>query len=461
MFVNNAQMLFPELSQVLLDAREYITAHMKDGVKEMSLFKEFMKKKRYWPDIQLKGMSNGLVLMCNTYNKKVAPEFQALYNQCRSVVVDLSAPEGQGIIMSMGSSIPTRVALAQYNRLREDREGDVYYTAMEGTAVYSYSYNDSWMFGTTSMPSIDSANFHTSDTFGSMFDEALVKGGLEDGREGLIRQLDPTKSYTFVLVHHRASKFMNYTELLGENYAAVYLISVRDRALLQEDPSLPVLTGVRLPETFVSSENLEDAIATGYGVIAKNRTDPEVMLIMRDEMRQREEECLGHPNEWYNMLYIYKKNNPEFRLKDYIDKYMQDWEAPIGPNGDPVNPVYIFNCVFQALQHILCKCYRNTTHYSIQNRTYKVLRKQDAELPGAIRFHLAQLRNLHVTYNPDAHMNQRVVYDYLCHHINIKDFRILVSAIVKASDDGSFIINDDIDYYALLPLSVEMKHRED
>lgn len=62
-----------------------------------------LTKNHYWPYIQLKYFSNksSLVMLHNVYKQDIPIPDKELYNECRSVILDMNAPEGSNIVLSL------------------------------------------------------------------------------------------------------------------------------------------------------------------------------------------------------------------------------------------------------------------------------------------------------------------------------------------------------------------------
>lgn len=394
-----------------------------------------LRKNHFWPALQMKKFfdRSGLVLLHNTYKRVDVDHFRSLYDQCRSVVLDLDAPEGKNIVVTLAHSIPERMTVDQYMTKMCDQ--DTYEMAYEGTVVYVYEHGGKWYFGTSSCPSVDSSRFfHPTKTHGEMLNEVLCKLlGVDDAdavRDTFVSNLDVNKAYAFVLVHHQNKHVVDYTAEFGENYAELVHIASRDRSTLEEDditaqPFADV--GVKYATRFAGIDEALDHIKADnvYGMIVK--ANDGVMYKVSSENIVQFEECnLGNPNKWVNMLSVYLQSKPHYHINDYIRAYAPDLEYPKDENGRELAPTYIIHTVVCTMRDILYDWYVRTTVYNPNIGRFRMNKQLDASLPPILRFHLAQLRHLQVNDHAHAFINMRTVYHYLCHHQTLKNVRSLI-----------------------------------
>ena len=148
-----------------------------------------LRKHKIWPALQVKKFfkNKNLVLLHNTYKRTDVSHFQTLYDECRSVVLDMGAQDNH-IVVSYTDMIPEHTSLSAYKHTlsksvlmpdgtQVDPTGinDDCYEAFEGTVVTVYFYQDKWHFGTSTCPLVDSSRyFHPNKSHGQMVDEALA-----------------------------------------------------------------------------------------------------------------------------------------------------------------------------------------------------------------------------------------------------------------------------------------------
>jgi len=403
-----------------------------------------LRKYRFWPALQMKKFfdKSGLVLLHNTYKRIDVDDFKELYDECRSVVLDLNAPEGENIVVTLAHEIPERMTADQYKAVKSD--DDKLSLSYEGTVVHVYEHRGKWYFGTSGCPSVDSSRyFHPNKTHGMMLDEALAKYFPSDTYEGMspreksqavrdafAANLHIAKSYSFILVHHENRHIMEYSPVFGEGYAVLVHIATRNRITQEEEDlsSKPLETvGVRYADTIdadVVFYKLTDPLV--YGVMVLNK-DNKLIKVSSDRIVQHEECDLGNPNKWQNMLWVYLQNKPHYHISDYIAEYAPDLENPKDSLGREMAPTYIIHTVICTMRDILYTLYTSTTSYNPAFGKFRMNRQVDYALPPILRFHLAQLRGFQVSGHSHAYITPKAVYHYICHHQTLKNIRTLIN----------------------------------
>jgi hypothetical protein len=405
-----------------------------------------LRKNHYWPAIQMKKFfdKSGLVLLHNTYKRVDVDHFQALYDECRSVVLDLDAPEGSNVVVSLSKSIPERFSTSQYEAFSSVL--DVCEEAHEGTVVFVYEHAGKWYFGTTSCPNINSSRFvHPTKTHGEMFDDSLAKmfpdTASDEVRDKFTSHLDVTKSYAFVLVHHENTKCMDYTPLFGDAYAALVHISTRDRVTMEEEDltteplsSMGVKYSTRYETPSQGIAHVLTNPSTSYGLIVRTN-DNKLLKVSSEEVVRREEYDLGNANVWVNLLHVYLLNKRHFHVDDYIREFLTDGlQYPVDSRGREMAPTYIIHTVVCTMRDILYDFYVRTTTFNPTTVRFRMNKDMDNSLPPIIRFHLAQLRHIQVNDHSFAFLNPKAVYHYIVHHQTMKNIRKLIQHL---AEDGA------------------------
>ena len=428
-----------------------------------------LRKHKIWPALQVKKFfkNKNLILLHNTYKRTDVSHFQTLYDECRSVVLDMAASDNH-IVVSYTDMIPEHIALGAYkhglsksillpNGTQVDpvnAGNDVCYEAFEGTVVTVYYYQDKWHFGTSTCPLVDSSRyFHPKKTHGQMLDESIatllgVSPPMEntfnfgvtssnDLRKAFTHYLNPAHAYAFILVHHENKHCADYTARYGENYAKLVHIVTRDRSTYQTiDMPLDAeifANKIVYPFKFVSAVEavkfVELAVHKGnkdiYGFIA-TQPDGKRFKVSSDEVCTREEFDLGNPNMWINMLHVYIQNKPHYKITNYQDAYCPDLMVPLNNRGQPLAPTYIIHTVICSMRDIIYQSYRNTTSFNSNSKRFYIQKAQDAALSPIMRFHMAQLRNIQITTHDHAALSPHAIYHYICHHQPMKNLRLLI-----------------------------------
>lgn len=438
---------------------EVLSTPCDDGTKRSDVLLAVIRKYHFWPALQMKKFfdRSGLVLLHNTYKRTDVDAFRPLYEECRSVVLDLSAPEGDNIVVTLSHSIPERLTTQQYANLME--EGDVCQESYEGTMISVYEHKGRWYFGTSSCPSVDSSKyFHPTKTHGAMLDDALAKlfpeaipeANIDEPphvtmkersralRDAFTAHLDVRKTYSFLLVHHENRHVMNYSdEFNNPEYAVLFHINTRDRASLETDSTSKTFEGIGLKysKTFDTPKDAIDAMESGkdmYGIVVKKQ-DGRFYKVSNTNIVEREECDLGNPNRWHNMLWVYMQNKPHYHIDDYVKQYVPDLAYPKDSSGRDLAPTYIIHTVICTMRDILYNHYIATTSYNPTVKRFKMNKQIDSTYSPMIRFHLAQLRHLQVDSHTHGLITPKAVYHYLCHHQTLKNIRNLIQYFAQNS----------------------------
>lgn len=395
-----------------------------------------LRKYHYWPALQVKKFFKepNLVLLHNTYKRVDVDHFQELYDECRSVILDMNAPDGENIIVTYANSIFDRLNAMQYEQLMA--AGDVCELTYEGTVITVYNYNNRWYFGTTSCPVVDSSRyFHPTKTHGDMLDEALLAMFPNANAEGSVRdaftsRLDPECAYAFLLVHHENRHVMNYEGEFGSGYAKLVHISTRNRKTLTTDSVVGTFQdiGVVYTKTYATPAEAVEALNADPNIyaIVVTKEDGKRFKVSRDAVIQQEECDLGNPNKWHNMLWLYMQNKKNYQIADYQRDYGSDIEIPYDHNGLPLAPTYLIHTVICNMRDVLYNLYRATTTYNTVTNRFRMNKEEDEKYHPMIRFHLAQLRHIQITDHANRYITPKSIYDYICHHHTLKNIRMLI-----------------------------------
>ena len=422
------------IRELLAEVQDVSRTH--DVSSKANALVDIIRKYHYWPALQVKKFFKepNLVLLHNTYKRVDVHHFQELYDECRSVILDMAAPDGENIIVTYANSIFDRMNDKQYESVKMDT--DVCEPTHEGTVVTVYHYNGKWYFGTTSCPSVDSSRyFHPTKSHGDMFNEALMKlypNKPEDQniRECFTQHLNPDCAYAFVLVHHENRHVMDYTSVFGEGYAKLVHISTKNRKTLEEVPVFGTFTDVDILSTspYNTVDEALHALQTDphvYALIVK-KEDGKRYKVSRESIVHQEECDLGNPNKWHNMLWLYMQNKKNYQIVDYQRDFAPDLEIPSDHKGAPLAPTYIIHTVICNMRDVLYNLYRATTTYNIVTNRFKMNKDMDAQYHSMLRFHLAQLRHIQVSDHANRYITPKSVYDYICHHHTLKNVRMLI-----------------------------------
>lgn len=396
-----------------------------------------LKKNHLFPSLKVKKFkdNSNLVLIHNTYKRNDTKEYQELYDQCRSIILDFSKSVNNNIVVTYANSIPVRSDIQTYINTHYDAN-DKCYMALDGTMITVYNYNGVWHFGTTSCANINSSKFsHPTKTHGAMLDEVLyeIYNNMVDINDPNISQtlrnlftinLDPLISYEFVLIHYENKHIVSYENELGLNYKFLFHINSKNRITLQELAinEQPLLNlGIKYSIYFNTPEEAINYLNTDtncYGIIIKK---PNLIYkITKDEILKREEVDSCNPNIWYNFLYVYMLNKKNYKIINYINDYAPQFTSI-------VNPDEFITSAMNILNNLLYNLYIGTTKYYPKYGRFKADMDVDRKLNSLIRFHLAQLRHQQITLYKESILKKEDINNYLCHSNNIKNIKNLIN----------------------------------
>lgn len=438
------------LTELLVEVEELRSAN--PSITGANALLNVIRKHHFWPALQVKKFFHdaNLVLLHNTYKRVDVSHFKTLYDECRSVVLDMSAEHGHNVIVSFADQIPDRMVADQYASVVQP--SDVCVECYEGTVVTVYNYKGKWYFGTSSCPSVNSSRFHHPTlTHGNMLDDALNRifpcTDVEMGEDEAVRTrftniLDPTKAYAFVLVHHMSRHTMNYESVFGEaEYAKLIHISTRDRAsLFNEDISDAPFEkyGILYARTFAhpaEALHMVQSSTDTFGVLV-TRENGQRLKVSHPRVVHKEECDLGSPNPWVNMLWLFLQNRPDYHVQQYQADFAPDVVSPVDGKGRPMTPTYLIYTCMCNMRDILFHLYSSTTTYYPSLRRFKMNKVMDNQYHSIVRFHLAQLRHVQVQHHTHAFLSKKAVYHYLCFHQTLKNIRALIKFF--AENDGYF-----------------------
>lgn len=386
-----------------------------------------LKENHYWTSIKVKKFKNNsdLCLLHNSYKSDNIEDFKELYDECRSIVLDFSKKVGDNVVISYANSIPIRSSIQNYLNNHLNIQTDVFKRGMEGTLITVYHHNGKWFFGSSCCPDINSSKFsHPTKTHGDMMDEVLSNHYLT--RDLFTSNLSPLFSYEFILVHYEDKHICDYKEELGENYKYLYHINTKNRITLKEETiiSKPLeYLGIRYMDVFKNSEEAISYLNKNPMSFIIAKKEQKLYKIATDLILHLEEVNANNYNIWYNLIYVYMLQKPNYNINEYLNEFM-------GNNKHEYKNSYEdIDISFKTLTDLLYNLYIATTNYYPKYKRFKTNMDIDKTLAPILRFHLAQLRYKQVSLYTTGILRQEEVYKYLCHSNNIKNIKKLISHV--------------------------------
>ena len=399
-----------------------------------SILLTILKEKHLWPYIKIKKFKNdkNLCLLHNSYKRDDIKEFRELYDECRSIILDFSKSIGNNVVINYAHSIPKRLSIPDYVQ-NIFSPNDECHMAMDGTLITTYFHNGNWYFGSSCCPDINSSKFsHPTKTHGYMLDEVLYeiyKNNVDINdvnisttlRNLFTSNLSPLYSYVFILIHHDNKHIIDYKKDFGEDFKYLFHINTKNRlSLVDEDISSKPLEylGIKYPYKFVNVEEAMNYIALNVNSIIIKK-DNQLYKIANNSSIHLEEVHSNNYNIYYNLLYVYMLQKPNYSIIEYIKEFYPS-------NTFDTNPQEDINMLFMTMCEVIYNLYISTTNYYPKYKRFKVNLDIDRTLSPVIRFHLAQLRNQQVSVYLKAIITKEEVFNYLCHTNNIKNIKKII-----------------------------------
>lgn len=430
---------------------------------------KIIKKYHLWPLMQVKKFkeNENIVLLHNSYNRNdIDEQYKELYFQCRSVVLDFENVLNHTVVVSYANNIPIRVNIDEFSN--NINTTDIYQEAYDGTTVTVYNYKDKWYFGTSTCTNINNSKYlHPTKSHGEMLNEILMYNyrnhfsdeEINNGNLQAIEQklrdiftsyLDKTCAYEFVLLHHENVHLVDYSDIYGNGYKKLIHINTKHRETQQEFDisNMPFISyGIIYPQFF---QTYNDAClyiinTKSYGFIVKQTIENGFKKLYKISPKNIEFLENTNPrkmNVWHNILTVYMKNNKEFKIKDYINMYVDNLELPKDEKGRDIDPTYLIHTMISTLRDIIYNLYISTTAYNTKANYFKMNKELDLQLPPIIRFHLAQLRHRQLTCHKNHMITQKDIFYYLCKCNDIKNIKMLVSYFSCSNTCNIYNITD-------------------
>ncbi len=399
-----------------------------------SILLAILKEKHIWPLIKIKKFKNdkNLCLLHNSYKRDDIIDFKELYDECRSIVLDFSKSIGNNVVINYAHSIPQRLSIENYLNHYYNPE-DNCYIAMDGTLITTYFHNGTWFFGSSCCPDINSSKFsHPTKTHGYMLDEVLFeiyknKVDISDPnistvlRNLFTANLSPLYSYEFVLIHYENKHIIDYSNEFGNDFKFLFHINTKNRlTLVDEDISSRPLEYLGIKYSYKFGK-VEDAInflsTTDKSIIIKRNN--QLLKVSNAHSIHLEEVHSNNYNIYYNLLYVYMLQKPNYSINEYLQEFYPTYQFPTKPNED-------IQLIFSTMTEVIYNLYISTTNYYPKYKRFKVNLDIDRTLSPVIRFHLAQLRHQQTKTYSKAIITKEDVFNYLCHSNNIKNIKKII-----------------------------------
>jgi hypothetical protein len=422
------------LESVLVELEEVSYDSLQELFKEKHNNKLFVKKVD----------EAGSLLMI--YNNLDTAKDNKLYQECRSIVYDVQEKR----IVSYSHDNVRYAKLEDY----EYKEGDVLEQSFEGTMIGVYHHGDKWYFSSTRCPDVNkSYYFNKKKSHGEMFDETLKEcfPNVEDVRGELVKHLDVTKVYYFVLVHHENKYLVDYTSQFGKDYKFLVHIITRDKETQSEvmnENELKDIKYVFYPKKFStykeaceylnssSKLDMDTNMAEGSeGIIVKSHDKEsnkhDLMKIPTCAYTILRYERPNNLNVWVNCIEIFQRNNKNYTADAYLKKYTKEEMKDMFNNGKHLDVTGVLCAIFKGLALGIMNLYNHFTKYDKSEGRYEKINGEDYKVFNenknmrVMKVTLNRLQNFQYRFLKDNYTMSNVI-DHLRYHTTPEDIMELI-----------------------------------
>jgi len=369
-------------------------------------------------------------IMCKLYEEDNLLLVYHLYNiesktrleqECRSLVIDTKTFK----VISFSCPTPVCNKQAQQMLLNNNIINPTFFRCYEGSLVSLFHHNNKWYLSTRRcLNSIDSMWNEVSHF--EMFSDVLKLENLSF--EDFCGTLDQTKSYHFVLIHHKLKNIINYSNVFGDNYAKLCLAFVRDKETQNEDlnhklPNLTNYTNIFLPDEVsmndFSDENKNiDLEVSNEGVITNLNINNQSYLLKFQNLSYQFCKARGsEANIYKGYIYLYQSGI----LKQYLSNYEnhKNYGKIVNPynSSEFFDTVGVVDSVFKVLTSELFELFKMLwnfkTYEHLNESLYQILPKEYKDVLFALRGIYFQIRTNNINNQNKTLFGIKDIYNYL------------------------------------------------
>lgn len=374
---------------------------------QTELFKHSIMSKYY--------ENENLLLVYHKYDMTTSTKLE---RECRSLVVETT----NFTVVSYSCTNPVCNREAQQVLINNSSLKPTFYRCYEGSLMSLFNYNDKWYLSTRRC--LDSAvSVWNGRTHRDMFNDVLEKEGLSF--ENFCLQLDKTKGYYFVLIHHNLENIVKYETIYGENYGKLCLAFVRDNVTQEEilDYELPEFKHIFLPEQ-IDMEEFDEENKTiqsdiiSEGVVTKLNINGEYYLLKLQNLSYQFSKANGPVSNIYKgYIYLYQTG----KLKEYINNHNihKNFDKIVNPYNptEQFDTIGVVDAVFKVLTSELFELFKSLwnlkTNEHLNSALYQILPKEYKDILFALRGLYFQLRSKNATEQTKVMFGIKDVYNYL------------------------------------------------
>jgi hypothetical protein len=394
-----------------------------------SITLEELRAELFKNSIMTKFYENDQLLLI--YHKFDIPSNTKLEKICRSLVVDITDFK----VKSFSCTNPVCNREAQQILLNTMTTQSITFNkCYEGSLMSLFNYNDKWYLSTRrcldASESIWNGKSHREMFLDVLHDEEL-------DFDNFCEQLDKTKGYYFVLIHHHLENIVKYQTIFGENYKKLCLAFVRDSETQEEiyDYVLPEFKNIFLPEEisieeFDEENKIINPDIISEGVITKLTIDGECYLLKLQNLSYQFSKALGPESNIYKgYIYLYQIG----KLKDYISRYNghKNYNTIINPynTSEMFDTIGVVDAAFKVLTSELFELFKMLWNFKTSEHLnpalYQILPKEYKDVLFGLRGIYFQLKNKNMKEQTKFYFGVKDIYNYL-KRIDIEHFCALL-----------------------------------
>ena len=349
---------------------------------------EIFSKKLFDKGVMTKNYPElGLTLV---YHKYELPVTNDISRECRSLVLDNMT----GNIMSYSCMMPRLNKEGYDYLLSHPDEKQIITTCYEGTYLSVFHHNDKWYVSTRRCLNAEESIFNQNNSHYDMFLDTLKSAGY-DTFDSFTSNLDTSKSYYFVLIHHNNKHIIDYTDMFGPEYMRLCLTTVRDSNMnelyIYDSYKVTFNTDgvIFIPKKLDTIEM--NKTTTDEGIVVKifNSTTNLYELIKLQSHLYQFAVALGpEKNIFKGLVYLYQTN----MLQDYFsENKFQNIKKIVNPlnTSESYDTVGVIDSMFKVctseLFELFKQLYDVKTGKQINPNLYKILPNLYKELMFGIK----------------------------------------------------------------------------
>ena len=375
-----------------------------------------IKSELYKHSIMTKHYADDKLLL--VYHKFDMPTSTKLEKVCRSLVVETTNFN----VVSYSCTNPVCNREAQQLLINNSSYKPTFFRCYEGSLMSLFNYNDKWYLSTRRC--LDSSeSIWNEKTHRDMFLGVLENEGLTF--ENFCSQLDKTKGYYFVLIHHNLENIIKYEAIFGENYKKLCLAFVRDNVTQEEvfNYELPEFKNIFLPEQITMEEFDEEnktiqSDLISEGVVTKLIVNDEHYLLKLQNLSYQFSKAIGSVSNIYKgYIYLYQTGN----LKGYIANHNthKNFDKIINPYNpsEQFDTIGVVDGVFKVLTSELFELFKMLwnlkTNEHLNPALYQILPKEYKDVLFALRGIYFQMRSKNASETVKIMFGIKDIYNYL------------------------------------------------